>query len=90
MRPLGRLHIQVALALVFQDCGVARVSQGAGVAVAHPRQIILIPTEGLRHRFGFVAAVAVVYDLPNCIVLNHLLSTEIYAEILGLFLLVFS
>lgn len=45
---LNRLHVEVAVALVFAHRGVTRVRERTTVSVAQASQVVLIAAEGLR------------------------------------------
>ena len=71
MRSLHCLHVQVTAAVLLLDCGIATVCQGARAPVAQASDVVLITAKVLRLRFGFEAAVVVVYDLPDDLVVLH-------------------
>ena len=47
------------------------------MSIAHSSQIVLISAKSLRNCLCFVGAMTVVYDLPNCVVLNHLVFLKV-------------
>ena len=47
VRPLDRLHVEVALAFLLEHRRVPAVSEGARVTRAKPSQVVLITTESL-------------------------------------------
>ena len=47
VRPLNGLHVEVAVALVLENSRIPRVRKRARVPVAHARQVVLVPAEGL-------------------------------------------
>lgn len=65
------LHVQVAASVFLLDCGIPAVGQRAGGAVAQTCDVVLIPAEVLRLGFGLEAAVVVVDDLPDDLVVLH-------------------
>ena len=69
--PLSCLHIEVADPLLFPDCGVLRISQRAGPAIAQPSEIVLVSAEVLRFSLDSEGAVFVVDHRPNHLVYNH-------------------
>jgi hypothetical protein len=50
MRTLNRLDVQDAFPVLFKNCSVLAVSQRARLAVAQPRNVVLVPAEILRCR----------------------------------------
>ncbi len=71
MRPLDRLHVEVAVALVFEDRRIATVREGTRVTVAHARQVVLVPAKRLGHSLRLKRTVTVVYHSPHHIILKH-------------------
>ena len=57
--------------LVFEDRGIAGVRQGARVAIAHARQVVLILAESLRDCLALEGAVTMVDHSPYDVVLEH-------------------
>lgn len=51
MGTLGCFHVEVTLAFVLQDCGVAAVREWTGVPVAHAREVVFVSAKGLGHCF---------------------------------------
>ena len=69
---LRRLQVEVALVLFLDHGGIARVRQWARVPITHASQVVLVAAESLLDRLGLERAVSVIDDLPDGVVLNHI------------------
>jgi hypothetical protein len=71
MRPLDCLHVQVAAPLLLLDSRIFAVGQGAAAPVAQACDVVFVSTKVLGLCFGLEAAVVMVYDLPDDLIVLH-------------------
>ena len=85
MGTLYSFHIEIALAFLLQDSGISSVSQGARVSITHTSQVVFVTAECLLNSLGLEGAMAIVDDLPNGIVLDHVKTLQLFVILLLLF-----
>lgn len=65
------LDVEVAAAFLLLDGGISAVGQRAAASVTQSSDVILVTAEVLSLGFRLEAAVVVIYDLPDDLVVLH-------------------